>query len=283
MVTKVPDKTQTETGPFSSSEESIRLSVDQPSSDPWLLSPSVINADTIDYSSASEAMNTETSNQDPDSVKMDTDSELSTYVDKDAKILTEVITSGTVKDPVNELSERALQRQEGHAFEEHLVLPATGTVIHKVLDLEAADTSTKAETSSEKASVPNKIYCKTRNFSSIKEKDRYISIVDRCLKAFSFCLKRFPEHYKSQYKTVYVRTYYPTHKDLSWSRDLLLGNTSPPNRSIPLPVHGLFTDKSKTNLFQVGLSSFLFILSMTDKSVIILKTLWLVYQLHNVR
>ena len=51
-----------------------------------------------------------------------------------------------------------------------------------------------------------------RNFTSKEEESRYKTIVDRCLQALSFCLKRFPEHYKSQYKIAFVTTYYESHK-----------------------------------------------------------------------
>ena len=50
------------------------------------------------------------------------------------------------------------------------------------------------------------------NFTSKEEENRYKTIVDRCLQALSFCLKRFPEHYKSQYKIAFVTTYYESHK-----------------------------------------------------------------------
>ncbi len=50
-----------------------------------------------------------------------------------------------------------------------------------------------------------------RKFSSPEEESRFKMIVDRCLQALSVCLKRFPEHYKSQYKMAYIMTYFPTH------------------------------------------------------------------------
>ena len=49
-------------------------------------------------------------------------------------------------------------------------------------------------------------------FSSEEERERYKKIIDRCVDAFSLCLKRFPEHYKSQHKIAFVMTYFETHK-----------------------------------------------------------------------
>ena len=51
-----------------------------------------------------------------------------------------------------------------------------------------------------------------RDFATKEEEMRYKLIVDRCLKAFALCLRRFPEHYKSQYKIAFVATYFENHK-----------------------------------------------------------------------
>ena len=51
-----------------------------------------------------------------------------------------------------------------------------------------------------------------REFSSKEEELRYKEVIDRCMEAFSLCLKRFPEHYKSQYKIAFVATYFDTHR-----------------------------------------------------------------------
>lgn len=51
-----------------------------------------------------------------------------------------------------------------------------------------------------------------RTFVSKEEEIRYRTAVDRCMKAFATCLKRFPEHYKSQYKIAFVATYFETHR-----------------------------------------------------------------------
>ncbi|XP_065051362.1 calcineurin-binding protein cabin-1-like [Rhopilema esculentum] len=87
-------------------------------------------------------------------------------------------------------------------------------------------------------------------FSSEEERERYKKIIDRCVDAFSLCLKRFPEHYKSQHKIAFVMTYFETHKDLSFSRELLLGSSGVTTKRAFVPQHGIFTDRSKTNLFQ---------------------------------
>ena len=51
-----------------------------------------------------------------------------------------------------------------------------------------------------------------RSFATTRDEIRYKTIVDRCMSAFAVCLKRFPEHYKSQYKIAYVATYFETHR-----------------------------------------------------------------------
>jgi len=90
-----------------------------------------------------------------------------------------------------------------------------------------------------------------RSFATTRDEIRYKTIVDRCMSAFAVCLKRFPEHYKSQYKIAYVATYFETHRDLQYGRDLLIGSSSNLEKhSKFVPQHGLFTDRSKTNLFQ---------------------------------
>ena len=51
-----------------------------------------------------------------------------------------------------------------------------------------------------------------RTFATKEEETKYKAIVDRCVRAFALCLKRFPEHYKSQYKIAFVATYFETHR-----------------------------------------------------------------------
>ena len=51
-----------------------------------------------------------------------------------------------------------------------------------------------------------------RSFATKGDEVRYKAIIDRCIRAFAICLKRFPEHYKSQYKIAYVATYFETHR-----------------------------------------------------------------------
>ncbi|XP_066932289.1 calcineurin-binding protein cabin-1-like [Clytia hemisphaerica] len=90
-----------------------------------------------------------------------------------------------------------------------------------------------------------------RDFASNEEKDRYLLIADRCLQGFGFCLRRFHEHYKSQYSMAYFLAHSPLLKNLQWSRDLLLGTFGDPSKySIPLPNHGIFSGRKKTNMFQ---------------------------------
>ena len=84
---------------------------------------------------------------------------------------------------------------------------------------------------------------------------RYLCIIDRCIEAFSFCLTCFPEHYKSQYRLAHTVARSESHQNFLWSRDLLLGPScatapSTPDYPIPLPTHGIFMGKKKSNLFQ---------------------------------
>ena len=60
---------------------------------------------------------------------------------------------------------------------------------------------------------PNMKMCVVkRTFTAKEEEARYKTIVDRSIKALALCLKRFPEHYKSQYKIAFVATYFETHR-----------------------------------------------------------------------
>ena len=51
-----------------------------------------------------------------------------------------------------------------------------------------------------------------REFSSVEEKDRYVNIAERCLQGFGFCLRRFHEHYKSQYAMAHLLAHSPVLK-----------------------------------------------------------------------
>ncbi|KAJ7387338.1 hypothetical protein OS493_004326 [Desmophyllum pertusum] len=75
-------------------------------------------------------------------------------------------------------------------------------------------------------------------------------LMDRCNHALEYCLRRFPQHHKSRYRLAYVYYYSPEHKETSACRDLLLGsNTRRQHKTFPFPHHGVFNEKSKTNLF----------------------------------
>ena len=51
-----------------------------------------------------------------------------------------------------------------------------------------------------------------RDFGSVEEKNRYINIAEKCLEGFGFCLRRFHEHYKSQYRMAHFLAYSPVLK-----------------------------------------------------------------------
>ena len=51
-----------------------------------------------------------------------------------------------------------------------------------------------------------------RDFASVEEKDRYINIAEKCLQGFGFCLRRFHEHYKSQYRMAHFLAHSPVLK-----------------------------------------------------------------------
>jgi len=74
-------------------------------------------------------------------------------------------------------------------------------------------------------------------------------LMDRCNHALEYCLRRFPQHHKSRYRLAYVYYYSPEHKETSACRDLLLGSNTRQFKTFPFPHHGVFNEKSKTNLF----------------------------------
>ncbi|XP_057289691.1 calcineurin-binding protein cabin-1-like [Hydractinia symbiolongicarpus] len=88
-----------------------------------------------------------------------------------------------------------------------------------------------------------------RIFKNTAEETCYKATAEKCLAAFGFCIRRFPEHYKSQYQMSHFLAY-SCLKNLQWSRDLLLGSTTSTKYFVPLPSHGIFSGKKKTNLFQ---------------------------------
>jgi len=53
-----------------------------------------------------------------------------------------------------------------------------------------------------------------RSFASACERDRFKRIADRCLDGFGFCLRRFHEHYKSQYGMAHFLAYNSEYKVL---------------------------------------------------------------------
>ncbi|XP_071511667.1 uncharacterized protein [Diadema antillarum] len=85
-------------------------------------------------------------------------------------------------------------------------------------------------------------------------KERHIKLIDACVAAMKLCLQRFPQHYKSAYRLAFIYAHTPSHKNLAWSRDILIaGGASTPTK--PPPSHmvapGLFYEQHKNrNLFQ---------------------------------
>jgi len=82
------------------------------------------------------------------------------------------------------------------------------------------------------------------------QRSKYETTAMKCLEGFAFCLRRFPEHYKSQYAMAHFLAHTPYLKNLQWSRDLLIGQSKASKYDIPLPSHGIFSLKKKTNMFQ---------------------------------
>lgn len=74
-------------------------------------------------------------------------------------------------------------------------------------------------------------------------------LMDRCIYALGYCLRRFPQHHKSRYRLAYVYYYSPEHKETSASRDLLFGSSTRQIKKFNFPHQGVFNEKSKTNLF----------------------------------
>lgn len=74
-------------------------------------------------------------------------------------------------------------------------------------------------------------------------------LMDQCIRALEYCLRRFTQHHKSRYRLAYVYYYSPEHKETSACRDLLLGSNTRQLKTFPFPHQGVFNEKSKTNLF----------------------------------
>ncbi|RMX51696.1 hypothetical protein pdam_00008112, partial [Pocillopora damicornis] len=74
-------------------------------------------------------------------------------------------------------------------------------------------------------------------------------LMDLCIRALEYCLRRFSQHHKSRYRLAYVYYYSSEHKETSVCRDLLLGSNTRQCKTFPFPPQGLFNEKSKTNLF----------------------------------
>nr|XP_054757189.1 calcineurin-binding protein cabin-1-like [Lytechinus pictus] len=87
-----------------------------------------------------------------------------------------------------------------------------------------------------------------------KTKKRHLQLIDACLGAMRLCLQRFPQHYKAAYRMAYLYAYAPTHKNLAWSKDILIGSSSGYPPKIPMDhivAPGLFSEQHKSkNLFQ---------------------------------
>ncbi|XP_063171973.1 calcineurin-binding protein cabin-1-like isoform X2 [Candoia aspera] len=74
-------------------------------------------------------------------------------------------------------------------------------------------------------------------------------LTGRCIASFHLCLSRFPQHYKSLYRLAYLYACSPTHKNLPWARDVLLGSSLPWQQLKHMPAQGLFCERNKTNFF----------------------------------
>ncbi|XP_041466733.1 calcineurin-binding protein cabin-1-like [Lytechinus variegatus] len=87
-----------------------------------------------------------------------------------------------------------------------------------------------------------------------KTKKRHLQLIDSCLGAMRLCLQRFPQHYKAAYRMAYLYAYAPTHKNLAWSKDILIGSSSgypPKTPADHIVAPGLFSEQHKSkNLFQ---------------------------------
>eukprot|EP00057_Strongylocentrotus_purpuratus_P020780 XP_011675254.1 PREDICTED: calcineurin-binding protein cabin-1 [Strongylocentrotus purpuratus] len=85
-------------------------------------------------------------------------------------------------------------------------------------------------------------------------KKRHLELINVCLGAMKLCLQRFPQHYKAAYRMAYLYAYAPTHKNLAWSKDILIGGSSgypPKTPTDHIVAPGLFSEQHKSkNLFQ---------------------------------
>ncbi|KAL5007713.1 hypothetical protein ScPMuIL_016519 [Solemya velum] len=74
-------------------------------------------------------------------------------------------------------------------------------------------------------------------------------LIEKCIKALTMCLQRFPTHYKSLYRLANVYYRSPYHKNLEYAKDLLLGS---PNwqKLEHMPIQGLFGERKQNNFFQ---------------------------------
>ncbi|XP_070531569.1 calcineurin-binding protein cabin-1-like [Ptychodera flava] len=105
--------------------------------------------------------------------------------------------------------------------------------------------STAKESSEENLSEATKTETKE---PTVREKQ--VKLIGLCLDALALCLSRFPQHYKSLYRMANLYLISPTHKNLQWSRDLLLGTGMTPwNQCTHMPAQGLFAERNKSNFF----------------------------------
>lgn len=79
---------------------------------------------------------------------------------------------------------------------------------------------------------------------------RHKELLDVVIGALHLCLSRFPTHYKALYRLAHLHYYHPFHKNMVYSRDILLGVTSSWTKYPHLPAPGLFTDRKHSNFFQ---------------------------------
>ena len=91
------------------------------------------------------------------------------------------------------------------------------------------------------------------SFENDQQRQRHNNIMRQCMEGFDFCLQRFPEYYKSQYRIAKTLVYCHEDKDYELAKEFLLGSSSNAfneKYGVHLPTYGIFSDKKKTNLFQ---------------------------------
>ncbi|XP_033111839.1 calcineurin-binding protein cabin-1-like isoform X1 [Anneissia japonica] len=89
--------------------------------------------------------------------------------------------------------------------------------------------------------------------SDLRNSEEHVQLINECLQGLKLCLSRFSQHYKALYRMAHVYHYVPTHKNDRWSRDTLLGTSTPWNQIPHLAAPALFADANKTKNFFQGI------------------------------